>query len=537
MTHRFARACGLVLASAAGLGATTAIVRGQSIRPIAATGMPAAGAPAGAAFSALSYPSINDAGQVIFDAELAGPGITPGTRHGIWRGGSVPLQVVIRSGDPVPAHLGTGLWSFVGQPALSASSDVVFQGLTGPSHSHTLGLYRMGSAGLERIYDSGQHMPADRPPGTTIALPSLSRPFRVSASGVVLAHLALRNGGYDSTDDGGLWVGGPSSFLRVAVTRTIAPQTNPPAVWDRIDLGAVNDAGQATFFGSLGGPSDHGIWTGTPDDLTLVARRGQAVPGMAAGTVFGTIQNSLTMNNAGHVAFVASFSGSPSPPSGGTALWAGLPGQLRVAARRGLAVVPGSPLITINEIHEDTVTMSGSGAVAFQAVLTGSGVTTGNNDVLMFSSAEGALELVAREGDLAPQLGPDRRWSRLHAPNFNGPGQMVFTCGVRGLTGSLDIGSAIVARDVNGDLFPLLRNGDLVEFAPGDVRVVGNFDFPLSGSTQDGSASVINDAGEVVVLCTFFGGTQGIVVLTIPAPGAAVAWLGLMAAGSSRRRR
>jgi len=72
----------------------------RALTLVARKGNQAPGTPFGVIFSSLSYPALNDRGQVAFSGSLTGPGITSLNDHGIWvtdLTGAVTL--LIREGD------------------------------------------------------------------------------------------------------------------------------------------------------------------------------------------------------------------------------------------------------------------------------------------------------------------------------------------------------------------------------------------------------------------------------------------------------
>ena len=77
------------------------------------------------------------------------------------------------------------------------------------------------------------------------------------------------------------------------------------------------DGGKVLFGSSLVGggvttANDSGLWTGTPGNLTLVAREGDVAPG-SGGQTFGSLTGgNLFLNAAGQVLFTNVLSGGNS---------------------------------------------------------------------------------------------------------------------------------------------------------------------------------------------------------------------------------
>src|SRR4029434_7460139 len=102
--------------------------------------------------------------------------------------------------------------------------------------------------------------------------------------------------------------------------------------------------GTVTFRASLNGAvsnADAGLWIGTPGNLQVVAREGQAAPGLAAGVKFDDFTfgfNPLIVNARGRVARTVSVTGGG---AFGRAIWAGTPQGLQLVARE-FTNTPGS---------------------------------------------------------------------------------------------------------------------------------------------------------------------------------------------------
>jgi hypothetical protein len=116
---RVRRIAALLLAAAAltglarsAMGQTATIVLG---------GTPAPGTPAGVNFSTLdSSPYLNDAGQVLLGATLAGTGVGTTNDRGFWRFGSGSLALLAREGSAAPGTpAGVSFAALVGPSGLS----------------------------------------------------------------------------------------------------------------------------------------------------------------------------------------------------------------------------------------------------------------------------------------------------------------------------------------------------------------------------------------------------------------------------------
>ena len=108
-------------------------------------------------------------------------------------------------------------------------------------------------------------------------------------------------------------------------------------------------------------------------------------------------------------------------------------------------------------------------------------------------------------------------------PVMNANGQVAITAWLsgKGVDGSNDFG--VWAEDRNGLLTLVIREGDQIEVAPGDVRTVKSV-FMNSGETfvsggEDGRGINFNDAGQLAFRVIFTDFSAGILVSSFSTPG------------------
>lgn len=169
----------------------------------------------------------------------------------------------------------------------------------------------------------------------------------------------------------------------------------------------LNAFGRVAFRSTLsGGPSNQGIFVGTPGSVQAIALQGTAAP--AGGNYLSFIEPVL--NGAGQVAFRGFLAGGSSTEG----VFVGGPGLVQAAALQGAAAPSGGSYMNFN-----APTINGSGAVAYRA-----GTTTGLG---VFVGVPGTIQAAAREAAAAPGGGT---YGGFNSPTLNGSGQVAFRASV-----------------------------------------------------------------------------------------------------------
>jgi hypothetical protein len=318
----------------------------------------------------------------------------------------------------------------------------------------------------------------------------------------------------------------------------------------------LNDAGQIAFRADLTGSgvgttNYEGIWSGASGNLALVARSGSQAPGTPSGVTFGPDNysgftfdiNSPVLNNAGQTAFRVTLTSSGGTTSEGQGIWSGASGNLTLVTRTGSQAPGTSNGVDFNTFVYAPV-LNDAGQTAFVANLVGSGVDS-TNEYGIWSEGSGALQLVAREGSQAPGTPSGVNFDRLWfgAPQLNNAGQIAFLASLigSGVGDSNDRG--IWASDRMGALQLIVREGDVLEVAPGDFRTISFLGFVGHSGIVDVRPSGFNNSGQLAFEANFTDGSRGIFVsngVAIPEPSTfllAAAALGLCLAQRRRRNR
>ena len=175
----------------------------------------------------------------------------------------------------------------------------------------------------------------------------------------------------------------------------------------------MNNAGQVAFSAGIfkdgvTSTNNGGIWLGTPGNVNLVVREGMQVPGQAAGvnliSDFGEQFTNIHLNNTGRIAFLSGLTapGGSTPASRG--VFIATPGSLSLVAKTG-DHAPGTDAgVTFDFSQPNVIRFSDGGFVAFEAFITGTGVTAGVNDYGIWAGKPGDLRLVVRRGSMIDAL-------------------------------------------------------------------------------------------------------------------------------------
>ncbi|MBA3482089.1 MAG: hypothetical protein H0T51_09770 [Pirellulales bacterium] len=389
-------------------------------------------------------------------------------------------------------------------PSLDAAGRAAFRAfINGPPGTNRGVFHEDGNGGLRQIARSGELAP-----GTDATFARFVG-ASVSDSGHVAFLGQMSGANIDASNEVGLWAENHQQQLKLVVRggdpvpglggdiffRPIASLDyffNP-----QFPLYSQNRNGSVAFHSLLTGPgaidaNDRAMFVQEPTGLRIVARRGDPAPGFAEGAVFATFlryDQTFSINDLNEVAFLASIDGTPQyegifSEGGG--------GGLQLVARIG-DVVP-----TINATLNSFTTprISNSGHVTFLATLSGDGVDATNNDIIL-TGRPGQLSIVAREGDIASAIGPDKTFVdltnpfRFRSPVVDSRGRVFFASGLHDPAVEENNDWALWMSD-EGQLTQLARKG---EAAPGG----GVFEYLHSGYRgTDGVA--VNAHGQVAFM-------------------------------------
>jgi hypothetical protein len=471
-------------------------------------------APGEGDFVGFASPAINDSGQIAFSGTVTNPGTS-----GVWRESLGVFDLMLGLGI-TPTEPSGQTVDFVDSVLLSANGDVVARVQLS---SFVEGYYFANGAIVQAIAIEGEAAA-----GTTGSFDSIAEALRISDDGKIAFYAQLAIGGdIDINNFIGIWSGGGGTLELAAQGDGVAPSSGG-ATWfilqgapgrglPRLASDGTLAFAATTLDAPIAAPS--GVWTGTPGSLAPIVFAADVQYDYAA------IASSTDV----------AFRKAPLV-SGPLAIRAGTPGSLRTVIEAGDAA-PGAPGATIDlgtTLRVPSVRVNSSGQVALHALaVDGSGDREG-----LWSDGSGTLELLALAGDAAPGTA-GLVFTEIRGFEINDLGQTAFLAEV-GATIDGPGDPTLYLADVGAAPDLVAQFGADLRLGPGDVRTVSGLDVNLMETVSQGHAGGgFNQAGELVFAASFFDGTAGLYVATVPEPGAgtgAVFALGTLAALRRRCR-
>jgi hypothetical protein len=392
---------------------------------------------------------IGNTGEVAFNAGLSGTGVTDNNEQSIWIGYGADLRLVARENSPAPGTSGDERFSELANPWLDATGQVMFSAL-------------------------------------------------------------LRGTGVNANNSQGIWKGASDSPDLLARAGTEAPGL-PGFTLSTILTPLLADSGKIVFNSQLNyfPATQFAIWGESEGNLTATYRSFNfAPPGAPGGSRFSSF-DLRAVDGEGHVAFRAALSGGGVDNGNDQGVWSDVSGQLELIAREGAEM----PAATADEIFLGFgPPLVSPGRTVFLADLAGPEVSSENNTSI-WSHDGGQLHLIAREGDQAPGATSGQLFSSISSPIINSVGQVFFGATIvgDGVDSSNDFG--LWAEDRQGALRLIVRRGDTIEVAPGDLRTIASFTYSdRSGDNSLGRVSAFNALGQIAFSAVFDDGSAGVFV-------------------------
>lgn len=403
----------------------------------------------------MNYTTLNDAGQVVFQAETS-------AAPWVWRNyyfDAGQLGILPPEQSAWPVALGDeGRYAVVGRQDASGSA---------------LELY------LGKLGGTVTTLPREAP------LPDMAHTWtfvnfyrdevHLTETGVVFRADAVNTEAHVGLTGLFSWDGQTTRYLVVPALE--APGL-PPGVFLADDFSdfRVNSSGQVVFkshvFGTgVTSTTDQGIWAGGPDSLQLLAFESAPCPGLPAGEVFGSF-GGLQYDNAGHVLLSTS-----------DGIWLGRPGELVLLASGPRFDIPGSSYSYSTVEYR----LSPRGDLVFH-YSDGGRILTGRLGAGELRQVAGHSELASGTNGVFGMLLGDPLW--------NNNQQVAFRADYLNHANGRHEGTGYWAGSA-GDLATVLREQQQYEVAPGDVRVIRTVS--TLGSLTDTGYFLLNISFEAVL--------------------------------------
>ena len=505
------------------------------VTPVAHQGDPVPGI-LGATFDYFLPPQIDAAGNVLFLADLAGPGIDSSNYVAIFYGPPGGLELIAWMSQPAPDMGGEIVMESLvfADTRLSENGWIAFTAdLAGPGIVEGLNDMAtfVGPPGdIRKVLQGGDQAPG-LDPGIIIDVSGgrrLGTFLSDNATFRVVAYLA--GPGVDATNDRAYWTGTRDDLQLVWREGMPAPGTEPGVTFGWADSVAFNDAGQITFRGGLAGDpidgtNDKGRWAGGPGDLALVTRKGDPVPGFPEGVVYTKVALGLwALNNyygyCGEMAECVEISGPGVTEENDRFLSAGLPEDLQLLAREGDPAPEAGPDVEIDGFGNYFI--NDRRQIFYRVKYRGPSIDDSNTWAMYFGPYDDA-QLALRDGNPAPRF-PDGTllWRVAIAPQLaamNDVGDVVTTIELTGPDVTEENKVVLWVRDsVLGQWVPLLRSGALIEgrvvWAEGAGDIGHNYANKTGGS--DGQPQSFNDDRRLAIKLEFTDGSHGVYLIEPP---------------------
>jgi hypothetical protein len=329
---------------------------------LALSDTPAAGTGSDVNFLAFGPPRLSANGQVAHFATLAGKGVTTHNDSGIWRDGAL----LAREGS---AAIGAGkdiVFGDFSNMVMGANGHVVFKaGLVDATTTSAIGFGIWRDNTL--VARTGAAAPGT---GAGVQFADLVS-HRVNGAGQVAYYAQLAGDGVSGTNNTGLWVDNTLVVRAGQAAPAMPSGTVFSAVANTYDF---NAKGQVAFLATVSGggttsSNDTGIWR----DGALVAREGSAVPGTTGGVAFSGF-NGIQLNGNGQVLYSAFLNGTDITSANNFGFWL----DNRLVARTGDAA-PGLGGGVVIRTLDAPARLNAAGQVAYMGTLSGAGVSASND--------------------------------------------------------------------------------------------------------------------------------------------------------------
>ncbi|MEZ6318681.1 MAG: GC-type dockerin domain-anchored protein [Phycisphaerales bacterium] len=484
---------------------------GVEVRTLALSGQQAPGAPAGATFiSGFGPPDVNASGQAAFTGILTGTGVDFTNSWGVYAGAAGAVAQAGRTGQALPGAPGVTLLNPLGPAWIADSGTTLFRtALTGASITADNDWAICASSGgsLSVMAREGDQAPG-APAGINYGV--LDQ-FQLTPGGRVAFDCLLAGAGVSLANDGAVVAGAMAGATVIAREGDAAPGLAGVTLFN-VGRGLTNDAGDVAYLATLAGSgvsgaNDVALYLGTAGAVAPVLREGDALTGALAGTMVKGF-TAAGLDDSGRVVQLITLDGTGVGSLNDTAIVGVTSGAVTSILREG-GQAPGMGAgvsVAFLEIY-----VHPSGHVAFVGVLEGAGITAAD-DAVLYAGDGTTFAPVAREGDPAPGIPSALLGTYLQGVRVNAAGQAAFVAGLTGPGVTSSNNQALYLTDGAGNTELIARTGDpfdVDDTAGTDLRTPISIQFTVSSDTHHLRSS-LGDGGDVVFTLFFSDGSMGV---------------------------
>lgn len=481
---------------------------------------------------------INNSGRAFFEANVRQDGpVTDVNNNGVWLHSPASGNALyMRENAPVGNGAGATSFDF---PTFSNYGRPAFQ--VKPGQLTQRSIYAGSLA--QKIVEFG-----DLVPGTNGAtFHDIGQP-RLNASGTIAFLSRMTGGDYPQGANGILTATSGSVPILRLKPYDVAPGVPNNAQFAGFTPPSFNDAGQIAFTGYLASylhPEINsinykGIWAGTPNSLTLVARGQSSAPGANGAHFFIEDDTHIALNNNGDVAFFAKLGGAGTTEGGNDrGLWAGPRNGVQLIARsQSTSAHPTNPAVKFTGFSQ--IALSAQGSVLFHASMAGGGVTPWHGGEGVFFAKPGSgnsLRAIVRSGDSVAGEAPGVTVQSVSVYGFNANEIALLVGDVQGtgITEANDL--RLWFATTTGDLLEIARQGGTFDVNPHplitDLRTINGIGVPVAYGNEEGRGFALNDNETAVFTLSFTDGSSGVFTADfaqmVPEPGVAAAFSAMLA--------
>lgn len=507
-----------------------------SVRVVAYTGQQAPGAAPGVTFRGFGAASINGRGEVVFRADVVGPGVSASNSIGLWRDEPGRVMLLARAGQQAAGlpqgerywfDLNAAQFAFLGPDGESVLVSKTSSDGIGPTGSAAW-VARGGA--LTPIARSGD--PAPFIPGASFDPEFVGYPMMLDRGLGLQFSARLIDASSPWSSTGALYrVHEGETSLIVGIGGVVPGMSGQRFTSFHTWQSFPDNPGRVLLPVSIGPPGeffgDRAFLAGPVEQLLALASpvAGQAAPGGPSGVTYLTFYDARPITG-NRLAILAKVEGGPITQENHKRVYVGPPDALELALEDG-DEAPGMPAGSVFTSVSPHF-LSDGGAYVFAETR-----TPGSPDVHSYSlwrlGADRSLAPMIFSGQAAPSVpgAPDARFGRpsdgLFTPVllFNGSPEFAFSTQLHGpsITPALNSESFWFAR-TPFDHEILIRAGDTLTLPNGQTKAI------LSLTSDDApftSARAWNGRRQLVLRARFLDHTHAVLVVSVPQDSATCA--------------